>query len=197
MSIGIGRDRSWMRPLTPEGSVQTDNPSIKNITGCHPKDSPSFGYNVINAQPGFEYTWERMDPRERTRIRMEGGQIVKQGEPESSVLSHYAEEGLSPQPHRATPLDSTHNNGEVMLVRWPVDKIRAKHERERAKSLTMVRGGAREYMDKTSGAERLYAQGRPIRFRRSDHSLQSEDERGGTVDVWQPDQGIIQEDSSK
>lgn len=196
MTFGIQRDRSWMKPLTPEGNVQTDDPDLQGITGCHPLDSPSAGFNILGALPGCEYTHERLPtPSDNTllRIRAEGGEIMRTGDPDRAAYTLFTERG-DPRSHgAASPLDSIQSNGEVMAVRWPEHAVRAKHEREQRKALAMSRGGAEDYVKGASAAERVAAGNRPSRFRRADHSLQSEDSGGNVVDTWQPEGGIIRE----
>ena len=188
MALGIDDSGSWMRPLSEEGSQVSDDPNLSEMVGCWP--GPMIGLNIRSPQPGYEYTWELMKDYFRV-CRLEGGQAVQSTDTDSAVMIYQQEMGQSIGT-RPTPLDSTCNNGELFLVRWPVEKVREKHERENQKALEMLRGGAEDFVQKASAAERA-ASARPTRFRRSDHALNYEDNQGQVVEVWQPDQGIIRE----
>lgn len=188
MGIGIDDSKSWMRPLSESGSQVSDDPELENMIGCWP--GPMIGLNIRNPRPGCEYTWELMKDYFRV-CRLEGGQAVQSTDSDSGVMSYLQDTGTQPGT-RPTPLDSTCNNGELFLVRWSVEKVREKHERENAKSLAMLRGGAEDFVQKASAAEKA-SSARPTRFRRSDHALNYEGNDGRVVEVWQPDQGIIRE----
>ena len=55
--LGGGKNREWLRPLTPEGNLDTyGDPDFDNMVGCH--TGQFIGLNVPNAEPGYEYVWE-------------------------------------------------------------------------------------------------------------------------------------------
>jgi hypothetical protein len=189
VALGVDTSREWMRPLSESGSQISDDPELENVKGCWP--GPMMQMNLKNGgQPGYEYTWELNKDYFRV-CRLEGGEAVKSTDHDAAVMSYLQETGQQVGT-RPSPLDSTCTNGELFLVRWPAAKVREKHERENAKALAMLRGGAEDFVQKASAAERA-ASSRATRFRRSDHALQMENNQGQVVEVWQPDQGIIRE----
>lgn len=188
MALGIDDSKSWIRPLSESGSQVSDDPELENMVGCWP--GPMMQMNLRNALPGYEYTWELNKDYFRV-CRLEGGQAVQSTDADSAVMSYLQETGQQVGT-RPSPLDSTCTNGELFLVRWSAEKLREKHERENQKALSMLRGGAEDFVQKASAVERA-ASAKPTRFRRSDHALHMEDNQGQTVEVWQPDKGIIRE----
>jgi hypothetical protein len=178
--LGGGADRSWLEPLTLEGNKRTDNPELEGMVGCH--TGRYIGLNIKGAQPGFEYIWERNDAPSMMQAQQKGGQVVKDGDPEMSAFRAVGYEDSN-----FTPPDSREVYKDVVLVRYPSERIRAIREQEQRKAKAMMREGARDYADRADAFETELSGGRPTRFRRDDHSLQSEDVNGRPVDYWSPD----------
>ncbi len=183
---GGGMDRAWRAPLTHDGQIDTDNPDYDNIGGSH---QGAFEYlNVANMQPGFEYIHERNTRADRLRIRRNGGQAVQGDDPEHSAMDSIMglDDGLGP-----TSLDSTNENAELILVRYPAEAVRRKREAELAKANAWRRGGAASFADNVGALERQLSDGRPSRFRRADHSIDMQDANSMLVDQIVPDEGIL------
>lgn len=189
MALGLDYDRSWMKPLTSEGNVVSDQPGLENMIGCYEGDY--LGYNVVNPLPNYEYRWRLMTPASRIQIQQSGGTIVHHGDPDGAAYSVLMENGAGGFAPSAS--DSVVSNGEVMLVRWPLERVREEHEREEQKALSYARGGAEEYVGGQTPAERHFSGGRATRFRAPDHMIQYQDAEGRPVEVWTPDRGVIDE----
>lgn len=189
MSLGGGKSREWMKPLTADGRSHSDEfgETIGN------SDGPMAQYAISNPKPGRTYSYERMDGEAFVRVRQEGGRFLKTDDPTKAVFAVMEDRGdYSMMTGKATPMDGTQNNGEVVLVEWSPEAARKKYERDQAKALAYARGGAEDFVRGASAAERA-ASAKPTRFRRSDHSLQGEDATGAVVESWSPDAGIIRE----
>ena len=185
MSFGGGKEREWLKPLTPEGHLDTDEPDLDSMIGCH--TGVFQGLNVLNPQPGFEYVWERNRGPELAKARMRGGQMVGADDPERAAMDKLMSS------HGRTSMDSSDVYGDVVLFKYPESAMRAIREREGAKAQAMMRGGAAEYADRASEIERQMSRGMPSRFKRGDHALRTMDSNENVVDHWTPDDGIIRE----
>lgn len=180
---GGGLDREWLRPLDQSGTRQSDNPSHDNMVGCH--TGKYFGFNLKNPQPNFEYVWENYNRDDMDRIRFEGGQFVRHGDPESPIQESLTVEGggaLEP-----TQLDSLYVHRGCVLTRYPIEVIRARRAEEAATARAMMRGGAEEYAEGVNQMEAHLSRGLPTRFRRRDHRLDYLDGNENIVDQWAPD----------
>ena len=185
MSFGGGKNREWLKPLTSEGHIDTEDPDLDNMIGCHTGNF--IGLNVLNPQPGFEYIWERNTGQSIARARMRGGQIVQADDPERAAMSKLMSS------HGRTSMDSSDVYGDVILMKYPEAAIRSIRAKEQAKAQAMMRGGAAEYAERASAIEEQMSRGMPSRFKRRDHALQSRDSGDNVVDQWSPGGGIIRE----
>lgn len=179
---GGGQDRAWYEPLRDDGTRDLD--TLEETIGCHV--GPYAGLNVARPQPGFEYSWALNDPRELLRVKMRGGQVVQQDDPEYSVYNEFED------PDR-TPLDTAKLYEEVILIRTPMETVRRRREEEQRRAEASVHGGMNDFVDKASALEA--DAGRrgghsSTRFARKEHMVEY-DVDGRTEAVWTPDSGIV------
>lgn len=182
--MGGGKDRRWLTELTPEGNIRTDDPNLDSMVGCH-KDQ-FVHLNILNPQPGMEYCWVRNTGRDKMLYRQKGYRVVGADDPEMAAMNQVMADG-------PTPLDSSDVYGDVILMKAPAEAVRQIRGREQAKAQAQMRGGAADYADKAAAIEEQLSRGLPPRFRRRDHILEFKDGQENTVDVWQPEDGIIRE----
>ena len=181
-TMGGGKDREWLEPLDAGGRRQTEDPSLDNMVGTHA--GSYVGLNLLGAQEGMEYVWERNNPADVLRARQQGGQVVGPDDPERSVMREATNVDY-------TPLDGSEIYKDVVLVRYPAEAVRRRREHIQQKAESMQRGGARDFADRATSMERELAQGLPTRFRRADHRVDFTDSEGQLVDQWTPESGII------
>lgn len=119
------------------------------------------------------------------------GHIVTTDDPEFAVLKQL--EGAN-----ENFLNTCASFRELVLVRIPVEVIRAKAELEAEANLKMVKGGpAEEFVSKAGQLEsQLYGTKGPTRFRQSTHQTEF-DEGGRTRELHEPDSGIVKVDDNK
>lgn len=182
--LGGGKSREWLRPLTPEGRLDTDDPNLDDMVGCHKGDF--VGLNVINPDPGFEYVWELNRPRDIMRAKMRGGIRVGADEPESAAMAHLTDS-------TDTPVDGYHTFGDVTLFKYPIDKIAKIRAEESARAQAMMRGGAAEFVSKATKLEQEMSRGQATRFKARNHGLQYLDGQENVVDTWNPGDDEIRE----
>ena len=182
---GGGKDRLTLTPLTPEGNLLTDDPSLDGMVGCH--SGPYIHLNVINPEPGFEYIWERNTGRDKMAARQRGGRPVGANDPEMAAMNALMDDG------GPTPIDSSYVYGDVILHKYPIEAIRRRRENEEAKNSAAMRDGAALYAERAAGIEAQLSRGLPSRFARRDHGLEYKDAQDHTVEHWVPTDGIIRE----
>tara|TARA_Y100000590_G_scaffold413_1_gene611 strand:+ start:8930 stop:9478 length:549 start_codon:yes stop_codon:yes gene_type:complete len=180
--LGGGKDNNWLAPLDEEGNRQSDDIGLESMIGCH--TGSYTGLNVVNPQPGYEYKWERNTGPDLLRSRQNGGQVVQSGDPERAAMNEIISDGPS-------PLDTSDVYNDVVLMRYPEERMREIREREHDTAQKMMRGGANDFMDRVSQAEEMLSSGRSTRFRRSDHRLDYVSPQGDVVEQWAPEDGII------
>lgn len=187
MAPSGGFDSSWLAPLDDQGNAPVD--SLDNVVGQH--SGLYAGLCVVNPQPDFEYSWARNTDNDRLLVKLRGGQIVQSGDPEMAYYNQDADAAAA-QP---TPVDSAQLFGDVILVRTPVEKVRAERDEQQRRARAQLRDAGTDFVEKAGGAERdpHYTGGRPTRFKRDDHMIVFEDDQGRAVDQWTPDIGIVRE----
>lgn len=188
--LGGGKDRGWLRPLTPEGNLDTyGDPDFDNMVGCH--TGQFIGLNVPNAEPGYEYVWENRKSAEIMKAKLRGGYRVRIDDPEGIALQKLQDNYVGR--NETTPIDSHYNFNDVTLFKYPIERIREIRSEENAKAQAMMRGGAAEFADRATSIERQMSRGQDTRFRRRDHSMRVVDQADQTLDEWQPEDGLIHE----
>jgi len=181
---GGGYDREWYEPLTEEGHKEFDSIE-ENTIGCH--TGPFYGLNVGNPQPGYEYCWQLNDPREVLKSRLRGGEVVEGGDPEFSIYN-------TEDPNQTT-LDTSQLYSELVLIRTPIEMVRAQQLEEQQRAENMVYGTGEDFIDQASPLEADYgrrggrAQG-ATRFFRNDHVLEVEED-GKTAVLQTPRSGPV------
>lgn len=180
---GGGYDREWYEPLTSEGVRELD---IEEETiGCH--TGPFAGLNVANPQPGYEYCWQKNDPRDVLRSQLRGGEVVTGDDPEFSP--YHTED-----PNQTT-VDTSRLYNELVLIRTPIEKVRAQQKEEQRRAEQMVFGGVDDFVDQASALEADYGRrggrGRgATRFSRGDHMVEL-DTDGKTTELRTPGSGPV------
>jgi hypothetical protein len=189
--LGGGADRSWLEPLDAEGNRRNDLPVEDQMIGCHLGNFA--GLNVLNPQPGFEYEWMLYPPtaRNSTAASLEigrlGGSMVREGDPEYAAFSEM--EGM-----QGSAIDTAvvYNN-ELVLVRIPVEKQRARMAAIEEKNQRMLRKGPEDaFVGGASGLEQSprYNERGPTRFAMRDHQTEFKHDRD-TVEISIPSSGIV------
>ncbi len=180
-----GGDRSWWTPLNPDGN----KPSVDGITptiGCHAGESAVL--NVQNPQQGFEYRWEKKDPRKIMRAKMRGDIPVLAGDQEYMGLNRMV--GLD----SASPMDTQDIVGDVVLMRTPIEVMRKRREAEAVEAHKRLHGAYANFIEGGSPEEVEMAnhQNLPsLRFARGDHQLANM-ENGQTRSISRP-KGIVRD----
>ncbi len=188
MALSGGGDRSWLKPLKPNGHLNEDTPEGADIAGTH----KGFygGLNVANPEPGFTYQWIRNDPRDIYLARQRGWSVVDCNGPDKPAYMLAGNESDAP-----TQLDTAGVFKDIIFVRMPEDKHRRLHEETRLQSEAQLRGGTDAFLDGASDAESATGhtdRGRvPTRMARSEHGLQAQQD-GETVRL-DSQSGILQE----
>jgi hypothetical protein len=187
--LGGGSDREWLEPLDAEGNRNPDLPIEDRVVGCHV--GPYAGLNLYNPQPGFEYEWllnpegSLGGPAASLAIHEIGGQVVREGDPELAVFKTM--EGMG-----ASATDTSTIFKELILVRIPEERQRARMQAHLEKNNRMLRKGPEEsFVGKASYLEGERYSGRgPTRFALRDHQTEFKHDRD-TVEVSLPDSGIV------
>jgi hypothetical protein len=189
--LGGGSQREWLEPLDSEGNRQGHDLLVEGrMVGCHLGNFA--GLNVCDPQPGFEYEWmmnpsrSGANPSDGMRIQQLGGQVVRDGDPEFAAFKHM--EGMGD----SSPLDTSTIYKELVLVRIPVEKQRARLQAISDKNKRMLRKGPEEsFVGSASALESERYSGRgPTRFAMRDHQTEFKHDRD-TVEVSLPDSGIV------
>lgn len=180
------KDRSLGEPLT-NGSRSSYTDDFEDLDpedmiGCHAGDFQCL--NLGNAQPGYEYVWESANPRARVGISIRGGEVVKQGDAEYAALSKMV--------GAPTGLDTATMFGDVVLVRYPVERVRQRREQEQRAALQQLRGTESDFVNRADSLERSLSPRRPSRFRRGDHHMEVLGDNK-VIEHWTPDKGTIEE----
>jgi len=188
--LGGGSQREWLEPLDAEGNRRSDDlPIDGQLVGCHIGDYA--GLNLVNPQPGFEYEWllnpatARNSTAASLQIHSLGGQIVSEGDPEFAAFKLM--EGLE-----STPLDTSTMYKELVLVRIPVERQRARMAKIEEKNKKMLRRGPEEsFVGRASALESERYSGRgPTRFALRSHQTDFKHD-SDSVEVSLPDSGIV------
>lgn len=188
--LGGGSDLEWLEPLDSEGNRRADHLPVEGqMVGCHV--GVFAGLNLMNAQPGFEYQWmlnpsrSGANPADSLQIHMIGGQIVKDGDDEFAAFK--VMEGME-----SSPLDTSTMYKELVLVRIPVERQRARMAAVQKKNARMLRKGPEEsFVGRASALESERYSGRgPTRFALRDHQTEFKHDRD-TAEVSLPDSGIV------
>ena len=190
--LGGGSQREWLEPLDSEGNRRGHDLLVEGrMVGCHLGNFA--GLNVCDPQPGFEYEWMMNPSREGAniadgmRIQQLGGQVVKDGDPEFAAFKHM--EGMG----GGTSLDTSTIYKELVLVRIPAERQRARLAAINEKNKRMLRRGPEETF--VGGASELeqssrYNERGPTRFAMGDHRTEFKHDRD-TVEVSLPNSGIV------
>jgi len=180
---GGGYDREWYAPLTPEGNRVTED-ALDDTIGCH--TGPYAGLNVPNPQPGYEYCWQLNTPREVYRSELWGGEVVQGEDPEFAAYREDPDQ---------TTVDTSRLYNELVLIRTPIEKVRARQLEEQRRAEEMVFGSGEDFVDRASALEADYGRrgGRRdglTRFHRGDHRTEVETD-GKTTEFVTPEGGRV------
>jgi hypothetical protein len=179
-------NRNQAEPLT-NGSRTSYSDDYEDLdpndmVGCHTGEFAVL--NLGNPQPGFEYVWESSNPRARVGISIRGGEVVTSDDPEYAALRKLS--GAS------QGLDTATMFGDVVLVRYPVERVRQRREAEQSQALKQLRGTEADFVCRADNLERSLSPRRPSRFRRGDHHIEILGDNK-VIEHWTPDKGIIEE----
>ena len=189
--LGGGSQREWLEPLDSEGNRQGHDLLVEGrMVGCHLGNFA--GLNVVDPQPGFEYEWmmnparDGASPSDGMRIHQVGGQVVKDGDSEFAAFKHM--EGMGD----SSPLDTSTIYKELVLVRIPAEKQRARLQAISDKNKRMLRKGPEESFVSNASAQESerYSGYGPTRFARSDHRTEFKHDRD-VAELSLPDSGIV------
>lgn len=191
MSLGSGPDLGVFVELDPRGCTDLTADGILDETiGDHVGDYR--GLNIVNPQPGCEYVW-MLDPErggatnrmaDFMAIRTSGGEIVKKGDPEMAAFEHIVGSHLGAQ--------EKVSNGEVILVRIPIEEVARRREEQLLRNRALLTGGEERFLAGASMAESQAGQGEATRFRHRKHQLLFE-EGGAPTSIHTPT-GIVRGD---
>lgn len=187
-NLGGGRSSFRMTPMREDGRTRKweDIDSNIDILGCHAGDSA--GMNIVNPQPGFEYQWVRSDATSQMLERQKGGTPIAADDPEAPAYTI----GLTDTSDGPTPLDSGMAYKDVVLYRYPSDRMAERHKEDAARAERAVTGAADQYLHGASPAELSTSSGARTRFARRDHALQMQDETGAVKRQWTPERSILE-----
>lgn len=162
-----GGDRDLFIPLDDEGNLPMD--SLDRTMGCHRGRFSVL--NVHNAQQGFEYRYVQNKPQQILRARMEGSDLVRDGDPEYTGLCEGMEGSMGID---SRSIDTTQVYGDVVLVKTPIEEMRKVREAQAERAHQSLHGGARRYAERAPSDE-LEAAGQrglsSLRFARGEHQL--------------------------
>ncbi len=185
VSLGGGADREWLEPLNDKGSrVGDGSPRFDDLVGCHVGNCE--GLNVENPEPGMVYVWELNRGPELRTAAMNGAIIVTDDMPERASLRSLASTNQG-------TLDTAQIYQDVILVKYPAERIRQRREAEQKRAQAMLRSGSDEFLGRVTAAERLLdPRGRGTRFANVDHRIEvTDDRRDRVIDEWSPEHGIL------
>ena len=189
IGLGGGSDREWLETLDIEGNRNPDLGVEEKTIGAHV--GPYSGLNVMNPQPGYEYEWLLNPSRsggshaDSHMIHQIGGEVVKDGDQEFAAYKQM--EGL-----QAEGVDTSTVFNELVLVRIPVEKQRARMQHQLDANNKMLRKGPEEsFVNSASYLEgERYSDRGPTRFALRSHKtvFKHGDEE---AEVSLPDSGIV------
>jgi len=139
MGVSGGGDRKDLRP---------HEPNRQKAKGTFRGSFEAL--NVRNAQPGFNYYYERRKPGEVLRRMNEGFEVVQAGDPEGWGADVPAAVGEM--------LDGVKAYGDLVLMRIREDKYRMMKEQKAALARAAIDGSTAEYLRK--GHQRAQQLGR-------------------------------------
>ena len=190
MAMQGGGDRTWLKPMSPNGSFNERTDDDAEIVGCH----KGFygGLNIANPEPGFTYQWIRNDPRDVYLARQRGWQAVdtEGTDKPAFMLGINGDDSETP-----TQLDTAAVFQDILLVRMPEETHQRINEELREKAKAQLRNGTDAFLDGADAAE--MATGRtergrlPTRMARAEHGLQAQQD-GETVRL-ESQGGILQD----
>jgi hypothetical protein len=190
--LGTGSQREWLEPLDSEGNRHGHDLLVEGrMVGCHLGNFA--GLNVCDPQPGFEYEWMMNpsrsggSPADGMKILQVGGQVVTDEDPEFAAFKHM--EGMG----GSSPMDTSTVYKELVLVRIPVERQRARLEAIKEKNEKMLRRGPAEtFVGGASALEQSqrYNERGPTRFAMNDHRTEFNHGRD-IAEVSLPDSGIV------
>lgn len=169
--LGGGKDSAWLTPIRPDGLTrQWENaPADIEIRGTH--TGLYAGLNVGNPQPGKLYQWVYNSANSLMSARMKGGVVVGSNDEDFPAYRL----GFGEESDLPTPVDTASEAmyQDVILMRFPEERIRQIAEQNAAQAQAQVQRGADGFLRGGSPNETiLLGQGGPTRFARRDHSTQ-------------------------
>lgn len=180
MASGIGGGRGTFRltPMRPDGTTrQWDKFNVEDIQGCHAGDYA--GLNIYNPVPGYLYQWIRNTGTSMTRERGKGGVPVTSDDPDKPAFAVALSDDESDYP---TSLDTSQQYGDVVLFRYPEERVRARREQSARRAKMQISSAGKNYLEGASAAEFQGSGGRSTRFARTEHSTYVEGD-GEIVEV--------------
>ncbi len=188
MAMQGGGDRSWLKPMAPNGSFNEDSPEGADIVGCH--KGFYAGLNIANPEAGYAYQWIRNDPRDIFTARQRGWNVVDTSGSDKPAFMLVTDGEEMP-----TQLDSSGVYQDIVLVRITEDQHEKLNQSVRERADSQLRDGTDAFLDGASEAEMATgrtARGRvPTRMARSEHGLQAQQD-GETVRI-ESQRGILQD----
>src|SRR5271166_4956191 len=141
VSVGGGHDRSWYRPLNPEGQADHDPTTIGSFTGAFE------ALNIRHAQPGRQYYYERKNANALQAARNNGWRRVRPEDPERMG-------SVEDDMDRGSPMDSGVGTAfdDIVMMKIPIEKHRALKPQEEAENRARLEGATQSYLGSTEAA---------------------------------------------